>query len=174
MTLWVFVSFPTWILRLIPCKQSLSVNLGVCSVVTVHRSLQKPQLIFCMCQAVHWDFPLMRHNTINEVQQNWGEQRERPCWRWICLRGKNSPAYCGQKMTKWNSGHTEMSLSPALNIYCLFEKKKNLLILVSSFVWSEVAPCLELCSWACLKGEKDGWGKKKKDGEAERDKADRG
>lgn len=41
-------------------------------------------------------------------------------------------------------------------------KKKNLLILVSSFVWSEVAPCLELCSWACLKGEKDGWGKKKK------------
>lgn len=52
-----------------------------------------------------------------------------------------------------------MSLSPALNIHCLF--KKNLFILVSSFVWSEVAPCLELCSRACLKGEKDGWEKKK-------------
>lgn len=52
-----------------------------------------------------------------------------------------------------------MSFVPALKIHYLFEK--NLLILVFSFVWSEVAPCLELCSRTCLKGEKDGWRGKK-------------
>lgn len=61
-----------------------------------------------------------------------------------------------------------MSFPLVLNIHCLFAK--NLLIWVFSFVWSEVAPRLELCSRACLKGEKDGWGGKKmvrKKGEAE-------
>ncbi len=58
-----------------------------------------------------------------------------------------------------------MSLSPLFK-YSL-PLWKNLFILVFSLVWSEVAPCLELCSRACLKGEKNGW-REIKGGEVER------